>query len=394
MKLCPVKLQRLSLRKLTLNKTGSIILISYSAPTATVTMTPPPDAISLTSTPSNLPPLPTGTFAITLNQVTVASNSCLTDINQSCAWDCATGAQLNMEVQMTGPQQPMVSLSYIAPPNPTIQPPQPIIRYGAQPPQLGGQASLFLMRDKDQSSKGPAYLFTQAYNKTVIVHNADLNGGTSGVPGSKRSLIKRWLFNEIERSGELYERGDYADSQYSSDTVAQVGDKPWYCYWPGTILEGFIYVTQNADGTTSGSAAMSGAALTTSAPSAPSQGSQKRQAPASVSPYPKLVKIEERRSSWNPVKPYCQQMQILNTYEPGPVTDQNTGQLVQIQLDETEPSMIQHQFNPQGNFGPAAATSFPSSPSMPTGLPGRRRTIEKRDVPGAGSLCQCEWESG
>ena len=288
-----------------------------------------------------------------------------------------------MAVQMAGPNRPMVSLSYPEPSNPSI-------RYGAQPPELSGLANLILMKDKDESSKGPAYLFTQQYNKTVIVHNSDLPGG---LPNSKRSLIQRWFSTgDVEGRFEVSKR--YTDdSQWTSNSIAKPADKPWYCYWPNTILEGFIYITQDVEQSENGSAASSEAAMTTSPPSAPSGVYEKRQAPANIQLYPKVVKIEERRSPMNPIKPYCQQMQILNTNQPGPLTDPATGQLIQIQLEETEIA-TQHQFDQDDDFGQAAPSALPSIPAMPQSLPGGRRAKYKRTSTGSGPLCQCEWMSG
>lgn len=285
---------------------------------------------------------------------------------------------------MTGPQSPMVSLSYHEPPNPSI-------RYGAQPPELTGQANLILMQDKYETGRGPAYLFAEQYNKTVIVHDSDIPGA---LPEAKRSFIKRWLLNGFGEDAAGLSRRTAVDPAYDSDwtsnSIAEPADKPWYCYWPGTILEGFIFVTQDLAPTASASAAYSGAAAATLAPSAPSQNARKRQTPGNLPTYPKVVKIEERRNPFNNIKPYCQQMQILNTNKPGPLADPATGQLVQVQLDESEP-IIQHQFDQQGNFGQAAPTGLPVSPAFPTGLPGKRRVMGKRGIPGSGPSCQCEW---
>ena len=279
------------------------------------------------------------------------------------------------------PSGPMASLSYPQPPNPPI-------RYGAQPPQLEGQVPLVLMSDKYASSKGPAYLFTQQYNKTVIVHASDLPGG---LQNSKRSFLRGWFprGKGLKDSAAMHRR-DSDDSNWTDNSIAVPTDKPWYCYWPGTILEGFIYVTEEWEQSDDDSAAPSGAAAVNSTPSPPPQTVEKRQAPSGLPQYPKVVKIEERRNPLNPIKPYCQQMQILNTNLPGPLTNQGNGQLIQIQLDETEP-IVQHQFAQPGSWGQAVPSAFPSIPAMPTSPPSRRRAVDRRDSSGASSACQCEW---
>lgn len=342
-------------------------------------MSTPPDALSLTATPSNLPDLQLGQYSVTLNEPTIVTNSCLTS-GQQVAWDCATGAELSMAVSTLGPNAPQISLSYSPPPNTAI-------RYGAQPPQLSGVASLTLVRDKDAFNKGPAYWFTQQYTKTVIVHNSDLPGGS---PGSKRAFLKRWFFDEenLEDSASLQERDD--SSQWTSDSFAKPGDKPWYCFWNGTVLEGFIFIQQDtAGGSASGTAGYASAAATSmaAAPSAPYAVREKRQAPSNLKPYPMMVKIEERRNPRNPVQPYCQQMQILYNWQLNELRDPGS-QLIQIPLTENEP-LVQHQMqqNQEAPGGP------PSSPASPTGMPGRRRAVDKRTPTGGASSCQCEWMS-
>ena len=342
-------------------------------------MSPPPDAISLSSPPSNLPPLPTGTYAVTLNHPTTATNSCLTISGQASAWDCATGAQLSMDISMVGPHAPVVSLSY-------PQSPSAPIRYGAQPPALNGETNLILYKDRDAFNKGAAYFFWQQYNKTVIVHHSDL---PDGLPDSKRSFLRRWFSNEEDLGDptNLSERDAYdIESRWPSNSIAQPADKPWYCYWPQTILEGFIFVYEDADRSSSGSAAPTSAVAMSATSSSPSR--EKRQAPANLQPYPKMVKIEERRNPHSSIQPYCQQMQILDNNQPGPLRNLATQQLIQIQLIENEP-LVQHQMDQ----GQEASSGPPTNAASPTSPPGRRRATDKRGSVGNGPLCQCQWMS-
>lgn len=342
-------------------------------------MSPPPNAVSLSSPPSNLPPLPTGTFAVTLNDPTTATNSCLTISGQASAWDCAIGAQLSMDISMVGPHAPVVSLSYPESPNAPK-------RYGAQPPALDGETNLMLYKDRDAFNKGAAYFFWQQYNKTVIVHNSDLPGG---LPGSKRSFLRRWFFNEEDLRGStiLSERDTNSiESQWPGNSIARPADKPWYCYWPQTVLEGFIFVYEDADETSSRSTAPANAATT----SAPSFGPprEKREASANLQRYPKVVKIEERRNPHSSIPPYCQQMQILDNNQPGPLRDPKTQELIQIQLIENEP-MFQHQMS-QDQEAPGGS---PTNAASPTDSSSRRRAIDKRNLAGNGPSCQCQWMS-
>ena len=278
-----------------------------------------------------------------------------------------------------GPQGgPMVSLNYSAA---SMAP----IRYGAQPPQLNHPSPLALMGDKYDLNRGPGYMFVELYNKTVILREDDLPGG---YPSRKRSLFERWSFNEeaVDKPIRLHQRDD---STWDSDSIAKPTDKPWYCFWNGTILEGFIFITQNANTSASKNTTSPSAAATTEAYfQGMNPPPRKRQASPSPLQYPKMVKIEERRSQYNCVQPYCQQMQILYTGQPAPLQNPITGDLIIVNLTESEPP-FQHQAQeiPGGEGGP----SGPWDPPPTTGGQAIRRSHNKRQ---SLNPCQCEWTSG
>lgn len=336
----------------------------------------PPDAVPLASTPADLPALPTGTFSVSLDNPVSYSNSCLTNSAQSSAWDCATGADLTMVVTMAGSNAPVISLSYATPSD-------GYIRYGSQPPQLNQPASLMLMKDKNDGNKGPAYYFQQQYDKLVIVHEEDIPGG---IPSTQRSFLKRWFYDkELENRGILIGRQE--DDEWSSNTIAHPIDKPWFCYWNNTIIEGFIFVTDDTSPSVSASASSSAAA--TSSGSVQPPGSRlKRQSPAIPSPYPKLVKIEERRPL-NPSQPYCEQMQILYNYQPGPpLVNPATNQINTIYLNETESISLGLVQSTAMQRMPGGSP-FPVPTASPPGPPKKRAAMNKRIAPA--SSCQCGW---
>ena len=328
----------------------------------TITTTTVPDASPITVTPTNLPPLPTGGFNYVLNNPVAGqnSNSCL-PVSQSNAWDCATTANLNIGVMMQGPHEPLLTIGYTMPPNPqTPNPPNPQIRYGAQPPALPGQVNMNLMRDSHEWSLGPAYFFQQTYNKTVILRAEDLPGS---YPNSKRSA-QDWPW--------LEERGQ---SEWIMNDFVTIADKPWYCFWNGTFLEGFIYVTQNEGSSSTSNAAAASSFVSATTTAGLPRG--KRQAGLSTSgtTFPKVIKIEERRPLRNPPQPYCQQMQIMNDGRPSPYEPQ--GQPIIANLTETEPPPLQQQQleQSQGPTPPPAASYN-----------------EKRQA-GSNSWCMCEWQN-
>lgn len=337
-------------------------------------MPSPPDAVPLASTPANLPALPTGTFAVSLDNSVSNTSSCLTNSAQSCAWDCATGANLSLVVTTAGTNTPVISLSYVTPSD-------GYIRYGSQPPQLKQPANLVLMNDKDDFNKGPAYVFQQQYDKLVIVHEDDIPGG---IPSSKRSLLERWFYDGgLGSRASLIGRQE-DDDEWTSNSVAQPVDRPWFCYWNNTILEGFLFVTQDASASASATGASPSAAATSSGSSQFPGSRFKRQSPPSPS-YPKSVKIEERRPL-NPTQAYCEQMQILNTWQPGPVTNPTTGLVNKVYLSETESqSLVQNQaMQGMADGLPPAATA--------SGFPKKRAATDKRATPP--SSCQCGWMTG
>ena len=291
----------------------------------------------------------------------------------------------------------MVSLNYPAVPGPRVQ-------YGAQPPELDDQSPLVLMEYRDDPTKGPAYIFGQHYNKTVILKEEELPGGY--LP-PKRSLFERWSLNEevTDKPSRLHERDD---STWGSGSFVQPSDKPWYCFWNGTILEGFIFITEPANYSASESTTSSYPAATsesypaTTSESYPATTSEsypvatseaypkygpppKRQAPPNFPQYPKMIKIAERRPQNNCVQPYCQQMQILNTGQPGPLRSPTTNELIIVNLTELEPP-FQHQDQEVSGDEGGRPGPWDSAGGQP-----RRRSHTKRQYHNS---CQCEWRSG
>ena len=236
-----------------------------------------------------------------------------------------------------------------------------------------------IVNDRDDPSKGPAYMFQQIVDKVVIVKTQDLPGA---FPDTQRSFMKRWFGEDdgVEDPITLRERG--GDSEWTDNSIAGPTDKPWYCFWNNTILEGFIYITNDTgtNGSTTGAAATSsisgswqpGTGGVISSPSTTTMVQIKRQAPSVTGqgPYPKIVKIEERRVSLNNVQPYCQQMQILNTNVPGLLTN-TAGQNNTIQLTEAQPP-TQH--------GTGYSNDSP---------PGKRRLLADRGA--MVNPCECKW---
>lgn len=223
----------------------------------------------------------------------------------------------------------------------TVSPSAPM-HYGPQPPGLNSPCSLFLMFDKSDLGRGPAYFFEQQFDKIVIVDDDVFSGGGS----------KRWL-NE---DGNYQDWAQVEERGYSRDEKPIIaGAKPWYCFWNSTVLEGFIYLDQNttaantsltpgpsspsAPASISGhpGASIASAAIASTLPSNIPRHQNRDSSPSSSSPppYPKVIKIEERRNSGSNVQPYCQQMQILDSMVPAPASDPDGNPFI-VNLTESE----------------------------------------------------------
>lgn len=253
-----------------------------------------------------------------------------------------------MDIQVNGSDlgQLQVSFSYDDDDQESSQGTLP--RYGPQPPGFSGFANMTIMMAKGDEEKGPAYVFHHEFDKLVILHENVFNG----------TDFRRWL------SDEDHIAKNFLDKRHGTED-ARIGseDRPWYCFWNGTVLEGFIFATKDlANSSTDSSTALVSSAFqsnpfnrnettplvltespvptsyslassiaSSSEPSAAITTSRlwnKRQQVVSdapenpgpgLIPYPKVIKIEERRNLQNGVQPYCQQMGFSGSTTPIPI---------------------------------------------------------------------------
>ncbi|KAL9027419.1 MAG: hypothetical protein Q9196_004050 [Gyalolechia fulgens] len=339
--------------------------------TVVVTLTSLVDATPLASTPTNLPTLPTGTFYVPLRNPTIHNRSCLSSYTN--AWDCSNSVDLKLDIS----DPKLISVSPLYPSTGNQ------IHFGSQPPQTDHAASLMLMGDKDGMERGPAWFFQQPYTKIVVIPDQDW-----GLDGGYRKRRLNFLRRRTE-SRRLNIRG-----YDSPQEIAPIAAKPWFCYWNNTILEGFIYVTQNSSGqpqstsaeansamspsgdlSTPATASWEGhgaapfAASTSSAPdpATPVVSMEKRNTtdPLQLPAYPRDVKIEERRDPGVVLQPYCVHMQIMNDGSAQPLPDEDIISLTEYKPDDDE-------------VGP-----------QPTSDKEKRGYLWERSS--ATSACECEW---
>jgi hypothetical protein len=296
-------------------------------------------------TPPGLGPLPTGAFSLPLGIPQESNPGCLTQANQYSAWSCKlTFAPLvftiNNSLSDDGSRQ-LASMKNGA------SMPDGAILYGLQSPVLSLEA-MQLVLDLDYEAYGPAYHFATRYDKLVILRPDELSVGS----GLKK---KRQEDKNIRQRFQV-----------------RPGDMPWFCYWNQTYIEGYIYVednstaasftafpTQPPSGSPSASYDVAGflataatpppapvtARLTsiasvavsaaTPAPVVPRDAQSDAAAPPRIPPYPRVVKIEERRTRDAP-PPYCQQMVLLDNGKIAIAPNGNNGPNT-ISLEESTP---------------------------------------------------------
>ncbi|KAF1837341.1 hypothetical protein BDW02DRAFT_586763 [Decorospora gaudefroyi] len=345
------------------------------------------DAVPI-ATPAGLWPIPTGSFALPLGIPQEQNPGCLTQANQYSAWSCKmTFAPLVItinETTVSGESRQVATMGS----GPSV--PNGSILYGLQSPQLNSKP-LELVSDLDYKAYGPAYHFSARYDKLVILPPEELNYSLGS------AFTKR-------QSGKFRQRFE-----------VKSGDNPWFCYWNQTYIEGYIYSQDNSSAASLTSfptqwptatstildTAVAGAATAATMTNGNSQLPSSQpppvvETPASATvaarevptddaspprmlPYPRIIKIEERRLPDSP-QPYCEQMVLLDngvmTWSTGP-----NDSPIRIWLQESHPSYEEY-FAAQ-----ASATKIATADKK-----GKREAafeVERRSDPS--DACHCQW---
>jgi len=326
---------------------------------------------------------PTGTFALSFSTPQQTQADCLTTSDQQSAWSCDLAGDLEaaaISVEGMGGNGSGAYIYYNSNPDQKIC-------YGTQLSWMQSAIAPFqAVQDNTSPGSGPAYYFSQFYDKLVVVPETALN------PSEESTS------NKAKRQSLQLDQSWFQQKQ-----IAAAGDKPWFCVWNNTFMEGFIYIQEpvpasyslNSSSSSSStgpppSTSASSAATTPPSSSTPSPTSgpttslpppptstsstgiptsafsyhiaeqtgsnnhNKRQqqnddddndddtTAADLHLYPYVIKIEERRLSGNSVKPYCQQYQILDDGSYNWVAN-SAGEPIIIYLDESDPSYSAYQ---------------------------------------------------
>jgi hypothetical protein len=329
------------------------------------------------------------------------SSLCFNDTSQSQAWNCNllmfSGLYMNVTTSTHHDAQYDLAMGY----NKSLTVENNVYSYGEQPPFIE-QSPMQLVNDTFQLSRGPAWFKMISFNKTIILPESVLAGSIPSSARlsriARRYQARRDQAIPRDGAGSYSSIGTSSTSLTSSSpspsstvppfmrkTIAQVGDKPWVCVWPETYLEVFIYASQNSSfanaptnwsmtaGNRTGSWIPTGSATSlaasqtaadtdvASAIQTPSPTGTPTSTSADASrtgtitsglwqpggtmgsrpamPYPRVVKIEERRVNNSPA-PVCSQMVIQPNNQPAlPALDAH-GHPIVITIDENEPGSI------------------------------------------------------
>jgi hypothetical protein len=269
----------------------------------TVTQTPQRDYSTMTSTPTNLMAVPTGHYLIPATMRNCSRMCVEGSSDMAKAWSCMNKPN-DFEVYVEGDNHEHSIIFVDDGPTSTFT-------YGAQPPYLPTPTqSLAMAMDTSDPGLGPALFFYSFFNKLIILPDDTFTSSSV----SKRSYVD----------------GDSSiiESFLDRKQTAQPGEKPWFCWWNGTMLEFFLYVNQTTTDTSSGSTATTDSSMAAST----ATGSSSTKRSADAADYPRKIKIEERRDYSGATPPYCQQMQVMDNGQVVPLANQI------IDVKEREPT--------------------------------------------------------
>ncbi|XWX01938.1 hypothetical protein V2A60_009970 [Cordyceps javanica] len=265
---------------------------------------PSPTAVDiqpLPTVPSALLPLPIGSFSLPQLDGGSARRSCVNDTRQLPAWSCNLAFRF-YSIDIFPDANRLSTERY----NMTLKPinnTQSQLLWGTQPPFIKDPVKLRIVNDSlGRDVRGPAWWSSVYYDKTVVVRDADLS------PLHKRS----WSYPGL--AGTLATANTQKSKASRPNYQPQPGDCMWICTWPRTELEILIYPGQNVSTTTTTSFASTDlptSTITTSSsvPTEPSDDSSDsnygnfdlNEMPNNpLSPYPKLVRLIERRTANSP----------------------------------------------------------------------------------------------
>lgn len=294
------------------------------------------------------------------------SSTCFNDTQLSQAWSCNllvfAGLSMVIEDNLETPEAGDYTISLTCNDTQTLG--NFVYTYGEQPPLILDPAPMELVNDTLEPARGPAWFKMLPYNKTVILHESQLQAPDDGDDSSAQ--VRR-NFNSFDGPGpgDIKRKG-----------TARTGDRPWICTWPETLLEVFIYPMQNSSwarplpppptsfpsmtsGTFTGGAPtptgehpfggdgggggnnpfgshISDFDFPTPTSGSPGPGETGHFDGFPPPPYPRVVKVEERRINDSPMAT-CRQVEVVGDGQPARPVKDAKGNDVVINIIENTP---------------------------------------------------------
>ncbi|KAH6682389.1 hypothetical protein F5X68DRAFT_172415 [Plectosphaerella plurivora] len=266
-------------------------------PATGTTTTTTTDIIPLATPPADLPPLVEGTFSLPPLIESQAPTTCFNDTSQAQAWTCNVPFEIYSmtlaNLQDASPVADYVLQLFLS----NNSSPSDLYTWGTQPPIIEDPIQMRLVKDTAELELGPAWFGHFVYNKTVII--AEDRFPNVGSANKRRGFVLDDPTSGFRRAGVI---------------GAQVGDRPWICEWPGTMLEIFIYPYQinslsrnrgfTAETSSTSPIPSSSAvpppdnrAFTETVSVGPPPAPTPRPPKIAAPPYPNIIKIEESRLS-------------------------------------------------------------------------------------------------
>ena len=316
-----------------------------------------------------MPQAPTGTFNLPMKDASRVESTCLQNADQNAAgvWKCASDTEMQFTVRQRDVGDTLVSLVSYRDRNSKFP-------YGALPPDVIPESPVRYMLDMDADDYGPALFFQNAYNKTVIVPVGALNA----------TVARRSADEILAEAHRLSLRDD----------KPKPGEVAWFCYWEQTLFEGFIYLRRDVGNAGSPTTSAASASIT------PNSGNQQGNYPPAArrhrrgnkstsEVYPKLVKIEERRTPRSP-QPYCKQKKILDDWS---AVDVENSPIIKLQEKVFMPKQRVNYATKQMEDGNNSNGGGFGSKGGGGGANGRRSHGSKHahEKRGGDDQCHCEW---
>lgn len=161
---------------------------------------------------------------------------------------------------------------FLAPPKESLN----MWSYGTQPPKLDSTQLMNLVDDLDDSEYGPAWFFQASYDKVVVLQESTFSTSLTTLDAVADLTPETPTTAAVAKVGKreaAVEQGAQKSKRATDRIrkgVAQPGDKPWFCYWKGTLLEVFIYPNTTSDaGDAQIAASRSSASMASATPAMP-----------------------------------------------------------------------------------------------------------------------------